>query len=81
MLVDPIGRPARGCDTRCMPAKVIVEGDDPGFRSCARQLLTTRGASVVGVADSGDQAIAVAWLLPATDRAGAVLRDLVDAAR
>jgi hypothetical protein len=63
-----------------MPARVIVEGDDPGFRSCAGQLLTDRGFSVVRVAGIGDQAIAVAWFLPEADLAGAALRDLVDAA-
>ncbi len=47
-----------------MPARVIVEGDDPGFRSRAGQLLTDRGFSVVRVAGIGNQAIAVAWFLP-----------------
>ena len=57
-----------------MPAWVIVEGDDPGFRSRAGQLLTDRGFRVVRVAGIGDQAIAVAWFLPEADVGGAVLR-------
>jgi len=56
-------------------ATLIVVSDDPGFWSCAGQLLTDLGFSVVGVAGIADQAIAVAWFLPEADLAAALLRN------
>jgi DNA-binding NarL/FixJ family response regulator len=42
------------------PQRVLIVDDHPSFRRCARDLLTAEGFSVVGEAEDGNSAVALA---------------------
>ena len=53
------GRPAR-CDASSVSLRCLIVDDNPRFGDEARGLLEHEGVSVVGVAESGDEAVRLA---------------------
>jgi DNA-binding NarL/FixJ family response regulator len=48
------------CDDDCMPLRVLIVDDHPGFRARARALLESEGFEVVGEAGDGAEAVRAA---------------------